>query len=138
MNQSLIRSALTKHLLDMNLGVPLSFVGQPFEPPAGALWCSVNVMFSRADVVTIGPTGEDSRKGYMSIIIRAPVGVGDGEIYAVADNISEKSQAGTALIYDEQAVTITGCGMGVVYEESGFINGQVMVYFRARTHRNLI
>lgn len=111
MGQSDIKSALVSHLESIGASITFNYpnLKQSTEIPCG----DVSFHFNQPEVVTLGSGGEDNHDGFMQILLKYPVGQGDGAILAMADQIRQEFLAGQKCQYGDQVVTIINCGIGL-------------------------
>ncbi len=131
--QSEIKSALVSYLESLSLGIPLNYpnMEQDTSVPAG----DVTIHFNEPEVVTLGQGGEDEHRGFMQILLKYPVGEGDGALMAMADTIRQAFLAGQSCSYGSQTVTIINCGLGTFDNWNSKFVCPITITWYARTRR---
>lgn len=133
MGQSKIRKALIAKLVELDLDLDLSFPNTKteYKVPYG----DVSIVFNQPEVSTLGVDGEDYHDGFLQVLLKYPVGMGDQDILEMADSISDQLTAGTKCTYDDQEVVIQNCGVGgFLYKENIYITPLTINWY-AHTRR---
>lgn len=131
--QSEIKSALVSYLEGLGLGIDLNYPN--FEVKSGIPAGDVSIHFNEPEVVTLGQGGEDNHTGFMQILLKYPVGEGDGALMAMADTIRQAFLAGQSCSYGSQVVTIINCGLGTFDIWNSKFVCPITITWYARTRR---
>lgn len=131
--QSEIKSALVSYLEGLSLSIPFNYpnIRQNKSIPAG----DVTIHFNEPTVVTLGIDGEDNHDGFMQILLKYPVGEGDGPLVAMSDTIRQAFLAGTSCAFGDQTVTIINCGLGTFDNWDSKFVCPITITWYARTWR---
>lgn len=136
MSQRDILRALRGGLNSLGLGIPLQYPNVKSTPPSGAARGEVHFILNPPEVYTLGDGGLDMHSGIVQVTLIYPRGVGDSELYGVADQIRGGFVAGSRKWFGGQEVVIQNCGADIAGELDGMFVCPVSIYWYALTERN--
>jgi hypothetical protein len=128
-----VQSALNDALYDAFPNTPVAWENTKYTPTVGTTYFQVWLMPVEPDVLTIGPSPWQIRRGIFQVSVFSPISVGFGASKAVAAQIIAAFKPNTSFVYNGLTVIVdkSWVSMGRVDEaDGGWYHTPVSVRYR--------
>lgn len=133
-----IERALNKHLMDLNLGLPIIWQNTQSEPDIKKPYLEAFWVPSDTDPVSIGVGGFDEAVGFYQIDVKVPLETGSGLLTSYCGDIMEHYQNGTRLVYGGRSVLVLNQSLSPGTTEGTMYKRSITIYYSSMCQRRIL
>jgi len=130
------REILHQALIDANLGIPLAYENNEFQPDAHETWGAVFYLPNIAEPVSLGSFGDDELTGVFQIDIYTPTNTGEAVALGLLQKLRIAFSAGRVYKNPYSEVLIKRSGQNPSMNAGVFHKSTFSAFFSNRIKRN--